>query len=142
MNTNHKLYKRRPDIHILANDLSTLTYKQIAAKYKVANNTVKNWVTKYNLARIRRPNAPESKQFIDPFNKKFPGKEILAHMLSKHTQEEVAAILDVCRSTVCTWVQKYGLLTKVAAVQKQTDPYIYPEDKITITAKTLSTMKW
>lgn len=142
MNINHKLYKRRPDIHILANDLSTLSYKQIAAKYKVADNTVKNWVTKYNLARIRRPNAPESKQFIEPFNKKFPGKETLAHMLAKHTQQEVADILDVCRSTVCTWVQKYGLLTKVVTVQKQTAPYIYPEDKITITAKALSTMKW
>lgn len=135
----HPLYKRRPPDEELAEALRSMTYKQVAEKYSVSLHTVKNWVTRAGLARIRKPKARTSRSDA-PANKRFPGVHKLAAMLHKHTQGEIASKLGVARATVSAWVHQYDLYTRIDRPIKRAETYIppvYPEDEI---PKTLQ--KW
>jgi len=138
----HPLYKRRPPDEELSAALQQHSYKEVAAFYKVSMNTVKNWVTRAGLARVRRPNAPHVRA-ESPLNKKFPGPEALQRLLQKHTQEEVAQIIGVARSTICVWVNEHGLFTRgLNRKAPVAPPPRYTEDKVDPLAKRLSSIKW
>lgn len=128
----HPLYKRRPPDDELAEALRAMTYKQVAEKYNVSLHTVKNWVTRAGLARIRSPKARPYR--VDtPSNKKFPGVNRLAAMLQRYTQAEIASTLGVARSTVSAWVEQHQLYTRIDRPIRRPETYtppVYEEDKI------------